>query len=203
LTERLSRDDRAALRKRRIIDTARTLFIERGFHSAGTALIAKEADVAVAQMYRDFPAKEDIVAAIVEQDCASLLKTEMLNHAIGNKDLDAVKNWIGKLLTPAQEDARDRLFIEIVAEVTRNPRIASVFKNFHNALLEHILSALTALAPQEDLGARRRNLADMIISFTLGLVHHRLMNDLCDVDPVQTDVFGIIDQRLSNLIDRA
>ena len=61
-------ESRAALRRRRITDAARKLFVANGFHATGMAQLAKASGIAVGQIYRDFAAKEDIVAALVTAD---------------------------------------------------------------------------------------------------------------------------------------
>lgn len=195
----MSRELRGEQRRRRVIATARALFIERGFHSTGIAAIAKTSEVAVAQLYRDFPAKEDIVAAIVAQDCASLLKSDVLEIAIKAKDPSAVRSWISSLLMPIEDTDHDRLFIEIVAEVSRNSRISGVFKQFELELRDHLMAALHALAPQDSLSDRRRHLADFVITLSLGLVHHRLMNGNQSDDPVILDAIHIVNERISLL----
>ena len=56
-----------------MLDTARKLFIENGFHGTGVAQIAARSGIKVGQIYRDFSSKEDIIAAIVNSDCRSFL----------------------------------------------------------------------------------------------------------------------------------
>ena len=64
---------KAEQRRDRVIEAARKLFIDKGFHGTGIAQIAKDSGIAVGQLYRDFSAKEDIVAAIVNGDCCSFM----------------------------------------------------------------------------------------------------------------------------------
>ena len=199
MSEDLPRLRRAALRKQRILDTARRLFIDHGFHSTGIAAIAKESDIAVAQLYRDFPSKEDIVASIVEQDCQVLIQSETLKAAIDARNLAAVRAWLDYILLPGDDDGHDRMFIEILAESSRNPRISSVFKGLERDLREQILQALNALAPGDTLNAKRRNLADLIMVLSVGLLHHRLMHDIEHKDQIHHDALDIINSRIDML----
>ncbi len=71
------RATRADDRRRHLIDVARKLFTEHGFHATGVAQIAAASGIRVGQIYRDFSGKEDIVAAIVAEDVAAFLDEDV------------------------------------------------------------------------------------------------------------------------------
>lgn len=166
----------AEMRRYRVIEAARKLFIENGFHATGIAQIAKESGVAVGQLYRDFSAKEDIVAAIVNSDCRSFLAAESLRVAIQDGDVDQVLEWIHQLVTPDADAGDSRLFAEILAESARNQRIAAIFNATHRDVRELMLDALDMLAPGEALATRRSALGDVILIMSLGMLHHGMMH---------------------------
>ncbi|HXL92366.1 MAG TPA: helix-turn-helix domain-containing protein [Streptosporangiaceae bacterium] len=60
----------AAERRREILDAARTLFAERGFHATTTRDLAAAADINDALIYRYFPDKQAILAALVDEAVA-------------------------------------------------------------------------------------------------------------------------------------
>lgn len=169
------RSSRAELRRRKLIDTARNLFIERGFHATGVAQIARESGIAVGQMYRDFASKEDVVAALVEEDCATFLRADALKKAISNGDSDHMMTWLLSLLEPHTDREGKRLFAEILAESARNERIAAIFTSLQLELRATILAALAQLAPDPKLEKQRSLLADMVLTFSLGILHYELM----------------------------
>jgi len=51
----------------RLIETARTLFLENGYGNTGIAQILKEADVGSGSLYHFFPTKEDLLLAVLEK----------------------------------------------------------------------------------------------------------------------------------------
>src|SRR3954465_7925310 len=53
--------------RERIVDTARRLFWEQGYSATGIAQVLKEADVRSGSLYYFFPAKEDLLLAVLEQ----------------------------------------------------------------------------------------------------------------------------------------
>ena len=59
-----------AVRRAQILDGARACFLRKGFHAATTAEISAEAGVSVANLYQYFPAKDDLVQALIEDDLA-------------------------------------------------------------------------------------------------------------------------------------
>lgn len=190
---------RADLRRRKLIDTARKLFIENGFHATGIAQIARESGIAVGQIYRDFSSKEEIVAALVTTDCGRFMQAELLKAAIQTGDSEAAQAWLRHLVETEDEVEEARLFAEIVAESSRNERIAAIFTALQDEIRENILAALALLAPGDGLAERRVVLADAIMTFSLGLLHHRLMRPALQVAPLVRTLQGVIDEQVRAL----
>lgn len=183
---------RAEVRRRRVIDAARTLFAERGFHATGIALIARESGVLVGQLYRDFASKEDIVASIVEEDCPSLLDLAGFESALADSDPVAIRAWIKRILDPANEGAIDRrIFAEIVAESARNARMAEIFRAGHDQLLATLETALAIVAPGAN-AEQRWFLAEKVLTLAVGLLQRPISADPHD---------ATLTQRFQALID--
>lgn len=195
--------NKADIRRRRVIDQARKLFIENGFHATGIAQIARESGVAVGQLYRDFSAKEDIVAAIVDTDCRSFMAAEALRLAIQQGDEVAVRDWIRQFVLPEDDMDDSRLFAEIMAEAGRNTRIAAIFDATHNDVRVLMLNALAMLAPGEALAEKRIALADTILTMSLGLLHHQLVRPKMDVASLVRSLLHIIDRDIDALREEA
>jgi len=168
---------RAAARRQRVVDVARCLFSNHGFHGTGIARIATDSGVAVAQIYRDFQCKEDIVASIVAQDCNLMLEREALSAALAAGDAQAIRGWIARVFDPAVRGDRDEnIFLEIIAESSRNPRMAAIFRATHDQVCETLCSALTLFAPGDEMTDRRTILAETILTLAFAL-HHRPLID--------------------------
>ena len=191
---------RAELRRRRITEAARKLFVVNGFHATGMAQLARESGIAIGQIYRDFQSKEDIVAALVEADCGRIMMYGHLVAAIDAGDSAAVHRWLLDLLDPG--DCRDdaRLFAEIVAESGRNARIAAIFHTLHDQLRGHILAALSLLAPEPSRAHSREAMTEAFMTLSLGLFHYRFMAPERDVQPVLRTLQRLVDRDLADLI---
>jgi TetR/AcrR family transcriptional regulator, transcriptional repressor for nem operon len=53
--------------RQRILETARRLFHEQGFHATGISTILREADVNSGSLYHYFPSKEAVLAGVLER----------------------------------------------------------------------------------------------------------------------------------------
>lgn len=193
------RSSRADLRRRKLIETARTLFIQNGFHSTGIAQIARESGIAVGQIYRDFSGKEEIVAALVEEDCGGFLDVAALDAAIASGDSDAVRVWLRHFVDPDDDRDGDRMFAEIVAEASRNERIAAIFVGLQDRFRSNLLAALAILTPGEEAADRRATLADTIMTLSIGLLHHRLIRPTLDTRALTAALRALIDREVDAL----
>ena len=168
-------------RRNKIIAAARRLFIENGFHNTGMARLAQESGVLVGQIYRDFASKEAIVAEIVEAQMKVLLADSELRESIRRNDHDAVKAWILKFIR-GPEDNDFVLFAEILAESSRNEKIAAITGKVSDRLRAAMVEALTLLAPEPAKAERRETVAKAILCIGGGVGQQRsgIVNNLDD-----------------------
>lgn len=190
---------RSEARRLKVVDTARILFTENGFHATGIAEIARKSEIAVGQIYRDFASKEDIVAAIVELDCAGFVDDESLKRAIATREPLGVRAWIDRLFEP-DDDNDGRLLAEILAESSRNARIASIFRAINDDVRANILAALEVLAPGDGKAAARDTLTDMIITMSIGMLHYTLLRETRDIAEFSSAISAMMDREIDRLI---
>ncbi|SFP83785.1 TetR/AcrR family transcriptional regulator [Sphingomonas rubra] len=184
---------RAEDRRRHLIDVARKLFTEHGFHATGVAQIAAASGIRVGQIYRDFSAKEDIVAAIVAVDLADFLDEAGLRAAVATRDADAIRDWIGRFVRFDDPIEECRLMTEIAAEAARNDRIAAIQRDTDVKINALLATALEALAPGADRAAEREGIVSLILVLGMGLMYRRL------VDPAGE---AAVTRRIEALLDR-
>lgn len=187
---------RASLRRGQVVDAARKLFAQNGFHATGVAQIARASGVAVGQLYRDFAAKEDIVAAIVTSDCETFMARDALRRAVADGDEAAVWAWLRGFVAPGEDSHDDRLFAEIVAEAARNQRIAAIFAATRDDAAVCLSQALAMLAPGDSVDDRRTLLADLILTQSLGIMQHRLLAPGIDTRRLADAVISVIGREI-------
>jgi len=78
-------------KRRQIVEGARRIFLERGFDAASMMDIAKAAGVSKGTLYVYFKNKEELFAAIVQEECC--------HHAEGMFKLDGNDHDVEKVLT--------------------------------------------------------------------------------------------------------
>lgn len=116
---------RSEARRAQILAAARDCFRRSGFHGASIAQICKEAGMSAGHIYHYFENKEAIIAAIVEQDLSRLLTmtaelrtASNLREAITTCTADGVRTNLDPEVAA--------LKLEVVAEASRNPRVAEI-----------------------------------------------------------------------------
>jgi AcrR family transcriptional regulator len=104
--------------RERILDTASTLFYQRGTRAVGVDLVVQEAAVAKTSLYRYFPTKDDLIVAFLERED---LEFWALWDGVANQhaddplgELEAHMRWIGQRL--ARSNYRGCPQINVAAE---------------------------------------------------------------------------------------
>jgi AcrR family transcriptional regulator len=116
--------DARAARIRQIVEGARRCFARKGFHAASTAEISAEAGVSVANLYQYFPAKDDLVLALVEDDLREDLAL-LSAIAAGGSFREGLRHAAEALLACPDAADRSRLRMDVLAEAARNPAVAA------------------------------------------------------------------------------
>ena len=194
---------RAAERRQHILDTSRRLFIENGFHRTGVAQISAVSGVKVGQIYRDFSSKEDIIAAIALRDLSQFLDEAGLERAIQAGDMAAVRQWILAFVTYDEDVDGYRLMPEIMAESSRNPRIARLQEEISGRVKHALAMALAAWAPGRSRETARSELADLILTLGGGLCQSIVMEALQgrDYRPLCERLQAIVSRELELIRD--
>ena len=120
--------ERAAHRRRQVLEAAAACFKRSGFHGASMSEISKAAGMSAGHIYNYFDSKDEIIIAFVEED------TERVSTMI--RGLGACDDPLQALLDEVPDHIRQNLDpeywmlpLEIFAESSRNPRIAAVARD--------------------------------------------------------------------------
>lgn len=119
---RTANPDLAERRRTQIMDAAMTCFRRRGFHQTSMQEICAEADLSPGALYRYFPSKTDIIAAISAADAKSRLAM-LETIETGAELIDRLVFFADKFVAKRRSDAP--LVGEILAEALRDPDLAA------------------------------------------------------------------------------
>ncbi len=118
---------RAERKVAQVLDGARAIILARGFEGATVDDIAREAGVSKATMYRYYPDKAAIFAAVMQRDCCqqenALLGVETEGRSLHDILVDIGERFIGFVLSPDTL----RMFRTAVAETERFPEVGQAF----------------------------------------------------------------------------
>lgn len=152
-------------RRQQIIDAFIVHVVEKGFHKASMADIAKTAGLSVGQIYRYFAHKESIIRAVVEQ------KTEEYMGIM--EDFLEKRDWLARIFEQksSEEFRIERILnMEIKAEANRCPTLAKIQADANHRLTEHAIRILRQryqLDDEADIRAR----IQFLVALTDGLFH--------------------------------
>jgi AcrR family transcriptional regulator len=119
------RRERKKLQTRQLLaDTARRLFVERGFEQVSVAEIAREADVAEATVFNYFPSKEDLVYNRLERFEEELL-TAIRDRPGGETILQAFGRFVlqPRGILAAPDEASAQKLLEISRMIAQSPAL--------------------------------------------------------------------------------
>jgi AcrR family transcriptional regulator len=159
----------AEVRRRQILDAAVEVFRRRGFHAASMAEIAKTFGMSAGHIYNYFDSKEAIIEAIVARDIDEFLTltAQMQGEAdLRHEMVERVDEGTDRRLDADHAS----LQIEIVAEASRNPKIADMVRRADATVRRRLIDLVRAAArgpvDEADLVAR----AELLLALFEGLM---------------------------------
>ncbi|MDO9598971.1 MAG: TetR/AcrR family transcriptional regulator [Azoarcus sp.] len=156
-------------RRKQIVDTARACFIERGFHAAGMSMIARQAGLSVGTIYHLFTNKEELIAAIVGEDLDQV-KGLMALADTGMAPEEAISQFIERTIEQLGRGAAV-LRVEVMADASRNPRMAELVQEADRTLRDYIFALLmrfdASLSP-ENSGPELATRIEMLLALMGG-----------------------------------
>lgn len=183
----LTPQSRLESRRAKVADAARLLFLRHGFHGTGIAQIAEASGIKVQQIYRDFANKEAIVAHLAADDIGLLFAqvSEVTNRVGGSGGSAELRAWLRQFLATVSAKEPPTLFVEIVAEASRNDRIATILRDLDQSASTALAAAFTAFARPGTDPAHLANVADLFLVFISGLVNRSVSYPDMDMSPIE------------------
>ena len=164
-----SASERGRLRRRQVLDAAEKCFRRHGFHAASMAGVAMEAGMSVGHIYRYFENKEAIVAAIVERDLQETAAQFARMRASPQGVVAAMVDSLDDCVDQAANKDSSALFLEVMAEAARNPRVAEMAAAEQRATRQWLLELFIGGRGSELSSEQIEDLVDLFLLFITGL----------------------------------
>jgi TetR/AcrR family transcriptional regulator, repressor for uid operon len=127
--------DRAAERRRQILEAAHTCFVRKGFHQTSIDEICTTAEISPGGLYRYFSSKDAIIEAIGE--AARLEVRELLSGVrAGSNIVDGLTKLVAQFSELLTDRAEAGLGVELIAEGLRNPVIGNIMRAAESAMID-------------------------------------------------------------------
>src|SRR5581483_5490949 len=124
-------------RRRQVLDAAAACFAERGFHQTSMSDICERAGLSPGAVYRYFPGKEDIIAAICDDGYRRDLA--LIESIKADGSAREVMEHLASCFLQPMDPPDLRLRLDMLAQAPRTPHIERVVK----AGNERILASFT------------------------------------------------------------
>ncbi len=167
-------DEHLEARRAQILDAARRAFTRNGFHSTSMQDILRESELSAGAVYRYFPSKEAIIAAIAEQAIRTLRVVFEGDDDVA--PLELIARAIEIVERRARDDDMGRLALQVYAEAARSETLR---REISAAVMEARAVLTRRLEPA--YGDAAADAAAVITSLLPGYIHARTI--VGEMDP--------------------
>jgi AcrR family transcriptional regulator len=186
---RLTRGEKKAQTRRRLIDAAGTVFAKRGFAAASLDEIAEEASLTKGAVYSNFWNKEDLVSAVLEDRFDQRLRdvTAEVDFESGLEE-QARTSSIAFMTRSREEEWLLLLDLEYLVHAIRHPEFRARHEARHREALEAMTDVIESTAEQSEtaLPMPAEQFAIVANALAFGLSVEKMQNP----DGVPDELFG-------------
>lgn len=149
-------------RRQQILDAAECCFASAGFHRTTMHDICRAAELSPGAVYGHFNSKEDLIAGIAAREAQSFADKLSAAAASHSSDLLSALEDIAEHYTVRESEQKNRLFMEIGCESTRNATVGETFRRLDRSILDSVedlfrqAEADGRIAPELEVGTVAR-----------------------------------------------
>ncbi len=189
-------------RRTHILDAAERSFVRSGFHRTTVQDVAAEAGMSPGNLYRYFASKDALVAGLCERDRGRMTSEFGALQESGADFLSAFRE-LGRRHFHDDMCGKAQLCLEIWAEATRNPSVATLQTDFASGLHAHFVSAFDAAkeAGAIDQSIDSHFVASIISKLADGLFVRRAVATDFDPEREVAEVFAVIGALLKGAVE--
>lgn len=176
-TKKHSDPAQAEVRRNQILTAAVDCFRRKGFHGAGMAEISRTAQMSAGHIYNYFESKEAIIENIIEKDLDEMF-TIFDDFEDKQGDISTFLLGEGVKRFMDYDSEFSSIDLEMIAEASRNVKIATLLRKADSQAKERVLQLLTSEysllkeTSKQELDSR----VNVIFSVMSGLLLRKLVN---------------------------
>lgn len=150
--------------KKKLLDSAYTLFVEKGYYNTNTKEIVHHAGISIGNFYNYYQDKGDIYCALLEEYCSNSCKvmTELIDQLITFETSACCKKFLLTYLKQLLErfNGTSKFFEDSAVIAKENERVRSILSETEECLISMIENFFKKRYPdrQEDFYIRARML---------------------------------------------
>jgi AcrR family transcriptional regulator len=178
-------DAHRAARRRQILDAARRCFVRNGFHATSMQDIFAQAGLSAGAVYRYFPGKDALVAAIAEEAVSEVLAE--VDEILQSDPLPPLEETIERVLTVIDghtgPEGTVRIAVQVWGESMRDPALATLVAGIYRGIRSRYADVARRLrdAGLSPAGTDPDDLGAVLFGLVPGYIVQRLL--LGDVSP--------------------
>jgi AcrR family transcriptional regulator len=167
---RLSRVEQTERNRSRVLDAARRVFMERGYHGATLEQIAEEAGFSKGVVYSQFESKADLFLALLEKriEERAAENAELVANLAGEDAIAAMTEHFVRVGRSAPEWGL--LVAEFRVHAARNPELNRRYAAAHERTIGWLSSLLEELYQRagQELPFPPRHMAELVMAVGIG-----------------------------------
>lgn len=145
---RKSRNERKAATRTELLDAARRVFVERGYHGASLDIVAGEAGYTKGAVYSAFGSKGQMFLAVYEREVEerwSHIEAEVADRSAGGEAIDIGAESTRDYLERFRAEREWTLcLLEFRLHASRDPELNAAYAAAHGRVVERMAALLSA-----------------------------------------------------------
>jgi AcrR family transcriptional regulator len=195
--ERLTREEKKAQTRERLLDAASKVFARKGFAATSLDEVAEEAGVTKGAVYSNFSSKEDLVRAVLDERLEQRFR-ELADEVPEGTTLEADAVQASERYGSLLEEERDAVLLglEFAIYAVRNPDFRDDFITYHRNAQADIARLIEdrLVAGGNELRVPPQQLASLFNAITNGVALERLMDPGSVSDEMLGQLFAAVAQ---------
>ncbi len=185
-------EERAAARRRQVLDAAEECFVRGGFHSTGMAEISRASGMSVGHIYNYFDNKESVIIALVDREMMKVLTRFREIGSGRERFVEELKTVLRERIAEDSDTCQAAFIRDLTAEMGRNEALTTAVREFDRRIREE-LGALCRVHKPDLSEARVKARIEVLLLLLHGYGMRCICSPQIDAEAYTAEVDALID----------